>query len=160
MTENNHAAQPPVRGGRYRVAAVSFFNTRPLTYALQGDDRVDIRFDVPSRLAEQMEAGTVDCALVPSIDYQRTSQNWSILPIAAIASQGEVLTVRIMSRVPLDEIECLACDGDSHTSIALAGVIWQLRFGREMPMKALVGPIEDQQTVLLIGDKVLVGRCL
>ncbi|MBN1437602.1 MAG: menaquinone biosynthesis protein [Sedimentisphaerales bacterium] len=155
MTENNDATERLVGRDRYRVGAVSFFNTRPLTYTLADNDRVDVSFDVPSRLAGLMEAGSVDCALVPSIDYQRTSQDWFILPIAAIASQGEVLTVRIMSRRPLDEIECLACDGDSHTSIVLAGVVWQLRFGRELPMKPLAGPIEAEQAVLLIGDKVL-----
>jgi chorismate dehydratase len=51
----------------------------------------------------------------------------------------------------------LTCDPDSHTSVALAKVIWQLRFHKRLAVEPLVKgkAVEDHQAVLLIGDKVI-----
>ena len=140
--------------GRYRVGAVSFFNARPLIYGLDGHSRVLLQPKVPAQLGRDLNSGAIDVGLVPSIDYQTSRSDWLILPIAGIGSQGEVLTVRVFSQQPLDEIDCLACDTDSHTSVVLARIIWHLRYGRSLAVKPL-RDIESEPAILLIGDKVL-----
>ena len=139
---------------RYRVGAVSFFNARPLIYGLDSHPRIVLQTKVPAQLGRDLNNGDIDVGLVPSIDYQTSRSDWLILPFAAIGSEGEVLTVRIFSRQPLDEIDCLACDTDSHTSVALARIIWHSQYGRSLTVKPLRN-IKSEPAVLLIGDKVL-----
>jgi chorismate dehydratase len=147
------------------VGTVSFFNARPLTYNMESREDVRLYPEVPARLLEALDNGDIDVGMVPSIDYQRCEDELLILPIGAIGSEGEVLTVRVFSQRPLDEINCLACDSDSHTSVALAGIVWQLRYQRRLkivPLSVPEGPAVKcspndypEAAILLIGDKVL-----
>jgi chorismate dehydratase len=152
----------------FRVGVVSFLNARVLTHALTGDDflsrsaaSVCLGREVPACLGDGLNKGRFDAALVPSIDYQNSLSEWVILPAGAICSDGEVLTVRVFSRCPLQQVRRLYCDCDSHTSTVLAQIIWQLRFGRPLeiaPLGFRTGQEDDfsrYEAILLIGDKVL-----
>ncbi len=146
----------------FDVGAVSFLNTRPLIHGLSGRERVNLRLDVPSALGDALAAGELDVALVPAIDYQRAAGRWKVAADGCIASDGETLTVRIFSRVPVERIESLAVDTDSHTSVALARLVLGQRYGLTprldpVAMRELMArPFEDQgDSVLLIGDKVI-----
>jgi len=146
---------------RLRVGAVSFFNTLPLTYGLESDPGVELVTAVPSRLAGLLERGAVDVALVPAIDWARNAARWRIVSDACIACDGATLTVRVFSRLDPSDVTTLHVDGDSHSSAALASVIWQERFGRELSLRpinargAMPEELADCQAVLLIGDKVI-----
>ena len=139
----------------HRVGAVSFLNTRPLICGLDDVPGVYLERAVPAELAGWLTAGRVDAALAPSVDYQLVGGDWLIAPGAVIASAGEVLTVRVFSRRPLDQIERIACDRDSHTSVLLAQVVWRLRFGRAVAVEPLTGDPARCEAVLLVGDKVI-----
>ena len=139
----------------FHVGAVSFFNTRPLIYSLDRDPHVQLIRVVPAQLPEILNTGALHTGLVPSIDYQHEDNDWLILPVAAIASCGPVLTVQIFSRQPLDKIRFLACDPDSHTSVVLAQIIWQLKFRRSLEITPLPPEMNTAEAVLLIGDKVI-----
>jgi len=138
-----------------RVGAVSFFNARPLIYELDRYPHVQVTRIIPAKLPEAVNSGVFHTGLVPSIDYQLDGNDWLILPVAAIASDGPVLTVRIFSRQPLEKIHSLACDPDSHTSVTLAQIIWQLKFRRSLDITPLSSTIDAADAVLLIGDKVI-----
>lgn len=153
--ENAERINERQAGRVYRIGAVSFFNSRPLIYGLAEDRRVTLERAAPAVVGEWLRSGRVDAGLAPSVDYQRSPEPWVILPGAVIASQGEVLTVRVFSRRPMAEIDELACDTDSHTSVVLAQVLWRLRYGRELKVRRLTGPARREEAVLLIGDKVL-----
>jgi chorismate dehydratase len=99
-----------------RVAAVSFLNAKPLLHGLQSDD-VDLTLDVPSKLIDHLAGGSADVALLPVIDYQRLD-DLRIVPAGGIGCDGPTLTVRLFSKRPIESIEQLACDTDSHTSVA------------------------------------------
>ncbi|MCH9022160.1 MAG: hypothetical protein IID32_05295, partial [Planctomycetes bacterium] len=96
-------------------------------------------------------------ALIPSIDYQQSPNPLTILPAGAVCSVGEVLTVRVFSKVPLSQIDTLCCDPDSHTSIVLAQIIWKFKYNRRLKIVPLQTrrEITDDTSILLIGDKVL-----
>ena len=147
---DSHALAEP-----FRVGAVSFFNARPLTFSLEQHPAVSLSRAAPAQLADSLDAGRLDVALVPSIDYQLRPSDWLILPFGAVVSRGPVLTVQVFSRRPIDTLETIACDTDSHSSVVLAQIIWQLRFQRPLTVKPLRGPPQDESAVLLIGDKVL-----
>jgi len=141
----------------YRVGAVSFFNTLPLIFGLEDHPRIILQRLVPAQLPKALNSGSVDIGLVPSIDYQKSDHPWVVLPIAAIGSVGEVLTVRIFSQRAPEQITRLACDTDSHTSVILARIIWKLRFKKDLDITPLSasGEFSDNSAILLIGDKVL-----
>ena len=139
----------------HRIGAISYFNTRPLIYQLDQRPQVELTRFVPAQLAHAINTNAMDTGLVPSIDYQHNGNDWLILPIAAIASDGPVLTVRIFSRQPPEKIHSLACDPDSHTSVTLAQIIWQLKFRRSLDITPLPSKFDSAAAILLIGDKVI-----
>jgi chorismate dehydratase len=113
---------------------------------------------VPSKLLPGLRDERFDIALLPVIDYQRL-ENLKIVPSGGIGCDGPTLTVRIFSRVPVERIKTLACDTDSHTSVALARIILAEEFGIHPRLIDLLktdephsGPAEAR---LLIGDKVV-----
>jgi chorismate dehydratase len=66
------------------------------------------------------------------------------------------MTVRIFSPVPIEQIATLACDTDSHTSVALARILLAERFGIRPEFVPLSLAQNDSPIArLLIGDKVI-----
>jgi len=102
-----------------------------------------------------IDQGHAHAALTPSIDYQLSQRQWIILPVAAIGARREVLTVRVFSRTPIDQIQILYCDTESHTSVALVQIVWRLLFNQKLTIKPLTAEPSTLPAVLLIGDKVI-----
>lgn len=121
----------------YRLGVVSFLNSRPLIEGLEGRCDVQLVLDVPSRLAERLERGEVDAALVPLVDVLRSAGRLRVVSDACIACDGETMTVRVFSQTPPDRIRTLWVDGDSHTSIALAAVLWRELYDRALELRPL-----------------------
>ncbi len=140
---------------RFRIGPVAFLNALPLIYGLEQRADVKLIGHVPSRLAEELNAGNLDAGLVPSIDFYRHETQWHMLPGGMIGSDGEVLTVRVFSRIPPGEIQKLTGDTDSHTSVALSRILWAERHGTVLEIEPLAQQPEAYQSVLLIGDKVM-----
>ncbi len=142
---------------RWRLGVVSYLNAKPLIEGLELDPRITMVHDVPSRLADRLEQGEVDAALVPVIDLVRGGRRWRIVSDACIGCDGETLTVRVLSRVPPESIRRLHVDGDSHTSVVLASVLWRELYGRRLELLPFRGneTVEACEAVLLIGDKVV-----
>jgi len=146
----------------HRLGAVSFLNAKPLTAGLDGDPSIELLFDVPSRLPELLDSFRVDAALVPVIDLVQGGRSWQIISDACIGCDGETLTVRVFSRVPAGQIRTLHVDGDSHTSVALARIIWRELYGVTLDVVPLRGTetVADCEAILLIGDKVVNHKLL
>ncbi|MBI2823713.1 MAG: menaquinone biosynthesis protein [Planctomycetia bacterium] len=144
---------------KIRVGAVSYLNTRPLIYGLEElAPRVELVLDVPSRLADDLAAGRLDVALVPSIEYFRGSA-YEIVSDACIACRGPVLSVKMFSRVPVPEIGTLALDDGSRTSAVLVQILLNERYGvrpRIEPLPVDCGLADSgADAVLLIGDRAI-----
>lgn len=141
-----------------RLGVVSFLNSRPLIAGLARDPRVAIQFAVPAQLPALLDAGAVDAALIPTIDILQRSAEYAVISDACIACDGETMTVRVFSQVPPDRVRALAVDPDSHTSVALARILWQELYGRALelyPLAAREHGSGGPEAVLLIGDKVV-----
>ncbi|MCP4245544.1 MAG: hypothetical protein GY778_00705, partial [bacterium] len=147
-----------------KLGAVSFLNARPLVEGLDDRGDVELLYAVPSALPSMLQCGRVDAALVPVIDWAHSAERggaaaWERVSDACIACDGESLTVRVFSRVPPEEMSVLHVDMDSHTSIALARLIWQHRHDRPLTLVSLspARTPRECESVLLIGDKVVNG---
>ena len=137
------------------MAAISFLNTRPLIHGLDEAGDLDLVYEVPAGLAAGLGEGRFDVALLPVIDYQRLD-DLVIVPAGGIACDGPTLTVRLFSDRPIEQITTLACDTDSHTSVALARIILAERYGIRPRFVDLdrTHPARPD-AMLLIGDKVV-----
>jgi len=145
----------------YRLGVVSFLNARPLIEGLAGRGDVEIIYDVPARLSGRLERGQLDAALVPIVDVLRSGGRYRVVSDACIGCDAETMTVRVFSQVPPDRIETLWVDGDSHTSVALAAILWRELYRRELTLRTVSAPeqaIDQLESVLLIGDKVVDSR--
>jgi chorismate dehydratase len=136
-----------------RVACVSYFNSKPLIEGLDREPSVALSLAVPAKLIDGLRDGTSDVALLPVIDYQAID-GLRIVPTGGIACDGPTMTVRIFSRVPIGQVRTLACDTESHTSVALARVILAERYDLR-PEIAPLDRAREPESLLLIGDKVV-----
>lgn len=141
----------------WQVGVVSYLNARPLICGLEKDPAVRLQFDVPSRLTERLLRAEFDAALIPAADLLKHSAELRIISDACIGSDGETLTVRILSRVPPEQVRRIHVDRDSRTSAVLARLAWPAIFGNRVAFVSLEDPasIGQCESVLLIGDKVV-----
>jgi cyclic dehypoxanthinyl futalosine synthase len=144
------------------LAAVSFLNTRPITYGLErglGDDRFDLSFDLPSRCAEALAAGDVDLALIPSASYagiDPMTADLRAVPGIAIAGFGPVRTVLLVGDVPWNEMTGIALDGASRSSATMLRLLCHdrglsPRF-HEVAHDDVLGAAHGATGALVIGD--------
>jgi chorismate dehydratase len=143
-----------------RIGAVSYLNTKPLVYRLaELAPAHEIVLDLPSRLADRLEAGSLDVALIPSIEYFQHADRYEIVSDACIACRGPVRSVKLFSRVPLDCMRTLALDEGSRTSAALV----QILLAERMRVKPRLVPFPidarpeaiDADALLMIGDRAM-----
>ncbi len=143
------------------IGCVSYLNARPLVDRLDLGPNLRIEFDVPSRLLQGLLDRRTDVALLPAIDYQTSPDDLCVVPSGGIGSDGETLTVRVFSRVPISAVRHVAVDGDSRTSVALLQVIFRDVYGIELELSRLASGLPsidlppEVDAVLLIGDKVV-----
>src|SRR6266545_331560 len=142
-----------------RIGAVNYLNTKPLIYDLaELAPEAELLLDVPSRLADLLQQGRLDVALIPAIEYFRGG-SYSVVPDIAIAGNGPVLSVTLFSRVPWPAIRRVALDAGSRTSAALTQILLRKKYGVTAEIQPL--PLDkgaedvDADAVLLIGDRAM-----
>ena len=135
----------------FRVGSVKALNTVPLTRGLEDQ----IVYATPARLAEMLRCDELDAALV-SVVEPLLHDRYDILDGVAVASLGEVQSVFLAHRQPLDQARDVFCDPASLTSVLLLKTLLAER-GIKPEFKPLesyaVAPGKD--FVLLIGDAAL-----
>lgn len=155
LTDSSTGFRPSVIAPALRVGSVSYLNAKPLIYGLENAADLDLSLDIPSRLLAGLREKRFDVALLPVIDFQRL-ENLCVVPSGGIGCDGPTLTVRIFSKKPIGQIRTLACDTDSHTSVALARIILSKYYGIAPTFTDLVhGDGAPTDALLLIGDKVI-----
>jgi predicted solute-binding protein len=145
---------------KLRVCAVSYLNTSPLVWGfLHGPQQglFDLDFRIPAGCADQMASGAADIGIVPSFELSR--QDLEILPGAGIACHGAVRSILLVSSRPAPEIRTLAADSSSRTSVQLARVILDRKYGATPKFTShppdLEAMLEVADAALVIGDPAL-----
>ncbi len=138
-----------------RLGAVSYLNTKPLVYGLDASPgQFDVRFDVPAKCAELLHDNKVDLGLIPAIEYLRG--DYAIVPGVSIASFGDVATVAVFTRTPIDQVKTLALDLSSRTSVALTRVLcakrWEIAPKFTPAEPDLEAMLQKADAALVIGD--------
>ncbi|MDH4184483.1 MAG: menaquinone biosynthesis protein [Nitrospinota bacterium] len=141
------------------VGLHDFMNSRPLLHPIRhGLLEVPFRLvtATPAALAGMFAAGELDIALIPSIEYARIPDA-VIIPSVCIASLGKVETVLLFSDMAMEDIESVAVDPKSRTSVAMLQIIFRERFGKDVTIvKGIEADpemlLKDADAGLVIGD--------
>lgn len=114
-------------------------------------------FRVPSACADELASGAADIGIVPC--FELTMQDLEIIPGTGIACHGAVRSILLISKCPAAEIRSLAADTSSRTSVQLARVLLERRFGatpRSIPHPPdLDAMLRIADAALIIGDPAL-----
>ncbi len=153
-------AQADFHGRRQlRVGAVSYLNSKPLIEGFATQlPHASLMLDFPSRLADELQKGRLDVALIPSVEAF-FDPDYVIVSDACVATRGPVMSVKLYSRVHPGEIRTLALDEGSRTSACLTKVILSQQFGVQAKIETL--PLEKDtrattaDAILLIGDRAM-----
>jgi len=138
-----------------RLGVVSFLNTQPIIYGLEGLKGVSMQPAPPSQLIDLLCRDEVDLALCSSVDLLQAPFDPAWLETAPLACDGPTRTVRLFSRRPLDRVTTIHCDTDSHTSVALLRVLLAEHWRIDPDIRPLERVCADVEAMLLIGDKVM-----
>jgi chorismate dehydratase len=134
-----------------RVGSVPYLNSVPLTRGLEDQ----IVFAPPSKLAELLQAKELDAALV-SVTEVLFNDGYEVLDGIAVASLGEVKSVFLAHRKPIEEVDIVYCDTASLTSVNLLKILLA-----EKGLSPVFRPLEYYQDaefqdfVLLIGNPAI-----
>ncbi len=148
----------------FRLSIIDYLNAAPLNYGFKhglGWEHFHLKFHVPSACADRLRDGEVDAGLISSIEYLRIP-GLRIVPGLCISSPKRVRSVVILSKVPPEEIKTLALDTSSRTSVVLAQLLLQERYGVN-PKVTDMGPdmeamLADHDAALMIGDQSMRAR--
>ena len=91
--------------GKFRVGSVKALNAVPLTRGLESE----IVYDVPSKLSQMLQRDELDAALV-SIVEALFHDRYDVLDGIAVASLGEVKSVFLAHKKPIEEAKEVFCE--------------------------------------------------
>jgi predicted solute-binding protein len=136
---------------KIRIGSVQYLNAVPLTRGIE----TELILTTPAKLAEMLRRDELDAALV-SITEVLLNDRYDILDGIAIASLGEVYSVILAHKRPLEEATEIFCDTASLTSVNLLKVLLAEKnlFPKFMPLENYEAAVEKDFT-LLIGDRAI-----
>jgi chorismate dehydratase len=145
-----------------RIGAVEYLNARPLVWNLVAVlPGARLTLDLPSALVSGLASGTYDAALIPVAAYLQGIGE-GIVDRVSIASRGSVGTVMLFARCPLEEVETLAVDRASRTSVLLARAALSALYGVRPQCTEIDPHLEDVlskvDAAVVIGQDRLVAR--
>ena len=148
-----------------RLGRIRFLNVLPLYYPLEAGivpHEFSIVSGAPSQLNRLMAEGELDLGVVSSIEYARRPEQYFILPDFSISCRGAVMSVLLMSRVPVEELggEMILAGTQSHTSVGLLKVLLKLKYGIEARIEPgnctdALASDDPPKAFLVIGDEAL-----
>jgi chorismate dehydratase len=146
---------------KLRVSIVEFLNTAPLVWGFTNGPlagKYELSFTVPSQCAEALREGEVDVAIIPAIEYQRM-ENVLALPGMAIAAKGQVRSLLVVAKRPIELAKRIALDTSSRSTAALTQILarehWRISpqfIDAEPDVPEMLGKAD---AALVIGDPAL-----
>jgi chorismate dehydratase len=150
---------------RLRISAISYLNTAPLMWDFEHEagqirtgQNFDISYTLPSACARALADGTADIGIIPAAAYTQIP-DLRLLPDVAIASRRAVRSILLVSKVPIEDIQRVALDTSSMTSVALTKVLFEKWLGGARIYTPMAPNVEEMlahhDAGLVIGDPAL-----
>jgi len=153
-----------------RMGRISYLNVLPIYHPLEaGWIKHNFRFiqGPPAELNALIRADGLDLGSCSSIEYARNPDRYFLLPDLAIASQGPVKSVLLLSRIPPQELtgQELLVTAESNTSAALLRIVLETVYQVRPVFTLAKGSVSqalaqgaNQPAALAIGDEALALR--
>jgi chorismate dehydratase len=149
---------------RPRVGHIQFLNCLPIYWGLVRSGAlldVELTKDTPDRLNDMLVAGDLDIGPISLVEYLRHADELVLLPDVAVGSDGPVLSVNLVSQVPLSSLDGrrVALGSTSRTSVLLARM-WLASVHGVSPEYFVCPPdltsmLLEADAAVLIGDAAL-----
>ena len=146
-----------------RISAVSYLNTLPFIYGIEKSgflkpDDYELLRDIPSECALKLEKRTAELVLVP-VAAIANMKDVNIVTDYCIGATRNVISVLLVSDVPLEQIENVYLDYQSRTSVNLLKVLaenyWKRDFHWLNASQGYEKKIEKKTGGFIIGDRAL-----
>jgi len=155
-------AGPDRPEARPRVGHIQFLNCMPFYWGLVNSGALldlDLHKDTPDRLSEALVAGDLDIGPISLVEYLRHADELVVLPDLAVGSDGPVLSVVLSTQAPIEEIRSVALGSTSRTSVLLARMLLEDRYGVR-PRYTTMPPdvpmmLREADAAVTIGDVAL-----
>ena len=141
------------------ISAISYLNSIPFIYGLKQSsliNNIHLQLDYPSICADKLINGEVSLALVPVVVIPFL-EDASIISDYCIGANGPVGTVCLFSDVPIHQIESIALDYQSKTSVSLLKILlkeyWNLSPKFTNAKSGFENRISGTDAALVIGDR-------
>src|SRR4051812_4301383 len=149
---------------RPRVGHIQFLNCLPIYWGLVRSGAlldVELTKDTPDRLNDMLVQGDLDIGPISLVEYLRNADDLVLLPDLAVGSDGPVLSVNLVTQVPLDSLDGrrVALGSTSRTSVLLARM-WLAQVHGVHPDYFVCPPdltamLLEADAAVLIGDAAL-----
>ena len=146
---------------RLRISAISYLNTAPLMWDFEHGDagsNFQIEYTVPSACAVALAQNRADIGIIPAFTYAEIP-GLVVLPDVAIAAKDRVRSILLVSKKPIKDVETVATDSSSRTSVALLKVLFGKFLGGQRQLTphppVLDAMLRQHDAALLIGDAAL-----
>jgi chorismate dehydratase len=124
----------------------------------EGGHDFDITYTIPSECAAALAAGSSDIGIIPAITYAQIP-GLVILPNIAIAAKGNVRSILLVCKKPIEDVRTVATDSSSRTSVALLQILFEKFLGGARSLTPhppyLQEMLKKHDAALLIGDAAL-----
>lgn len=121
-------------------------------------DAFDISYTIPSACARALGEGTADIGIIPAAAYT-TVPDLAIIPDVAIAARRAVRSILLVSKMPIGQVNTVALDTSSMTSVALTKILFEKWLGGARDYSAMAPNLGEMlascDAALLIGDPAL-----
>jgi chorismate dehydratase len=135
-----------------RIGCVKYLNAQPLIFGWPGE----VLFDHPATLCRKLAAGELDVACVSSFEFLR-NPIYNIVDDVAVAADGAVYSVFLAHAAPLDELDEIALDPASNTSVNLLRCLLAEHGlkGKLIDVATVDPTVTGRRGQLLIGDQAI-----
>ena len=144
---------------KYRISIVNYTNTLPFKYGITQSgfiDKIDLQYDIPAVCAQKLLENKVDIGLIP-VAVIPLLKEYHIISNYCLGSNEKVDTVKLFSKVPLEEIETIYLDYQSRTSVTLVQVLakffWKIKPGFVQAADGFERLVDGKIAVVVIGDR-------
>jgi chorismate dehydratase len=147
-----------------RLGRIAYLNVLPVYHPLEAGiiaHDFEIVSGPPAVLNAMMEREELHVSSGSCVEYARRPERYLLVPDMAIGSNGPVMSVLLLSRVPFEELDgkSICVSGESHTSVALLSLLLarlgvKARFENGLVSARIRDP-EPPAAFLAIGDEAL-----
>jgi chorismate dehydratase len=146
---------------KYTISAVSYLNTKPFLHGLEQSQiysNIILKEHHPAQCAIDLLDDRIDIGLVPVAIIPLLSNPHIVSPYC-IGANGNVRTVSLFSRVPIEEINTVYLDEQSRTSVLLVQILFKEYWKKEVQFlpayQNYENNIKENEAAVVIGDRCI-----